>query len=204
MERLLPAPRLSGALELPQDQSVDLKDSALRPVVATLALAKGDLWGDGAPSTFLSLEGWLASPIFRNFGAAYGGGLGIRHDLDWLSVFGSVTYSAKGVDDDGFAYQYRAFTAGGGAALRLRLSTVGLLLGARAGASWASQALLNGEHTQGLVGEAGPMVSLLTPLIGSRVWARTTAQASAHTFILNGERVVRGSVQLQLALEVGL
>jgi hypothetical protein len=70
--------------------------------------------------------------------------------------------------------------------------------------SWASQALLNGQHTQGLVGEAGPIASVLTPLIGSRVWLRTTAQAGAYAFVLNGARVVRGSIQLQAAVEVGL
>jgi len=203
VERLLPAPRLSGALELPQDQSVALQDAALRPVVASAALAKGDPWAD-APSTFLSVEGWLASPILRNFGPAYGGGLGIRHDLEWLSVFGSATYSAKGVDDEGFTYQYRGVSLGAGAAIRLRLASVGLLLGGRVGASWASQSLLTGEHTQGLVGEAGPSLSVLTPLVGSRVWLRTTAQVDAHLFVLNRAQVVRGSVQLQAALEVGL
>lgn len=203
VERLLPAPRLSGALELSQDQSVDLQDSALRPVTATAALAKGDPWAD-APSTYLSVEGWLASPILRNFGPAYGGGLGLRRDLEWLSVFGSATYSAKGVDDDGFTYQYRAVSLGAGAALRFRLGGVGLLLGGRLGLSWASQALLTGEHTQGLVGEAGPSLSVLTPLLAPRLWLRTTAQAGASTFVLNGARVVRGSLQLQAALEVGL
>ena len=157
-----------------------------------------------APSLFLSVEAWMASPILRNFGPAYGGGLGVRRDLEWLSVFGSATYSAKGVDDDGFTYQYRAVSLGAGAALRFRLGSVGLLLGGRVGASWASQALLTGDHTQGLVGEAGPSLSVLTPLIGSRVWLRTTAYAGASAFVLNGARVVRGSVQLQAALEVGL
>ncbi|HVE84893.1 MAG TPA: caspase family protein, partial [Myxococcales bacterium] len=205
VERLLPAPRLSGPLELVQGQTVALQDAALKPVVAAASLPKGGAW-EGAPRTYLSVEGWLASPILRNFGPAYGGGVGARHDVESLplSVFGSATYSVKDVDDGGFTYQYRALTAGAGAALQLRLGGVGALLGLQAGLSWASQRLLNGERADGLMLQGGPGVSVLTPLLAPRVWLRTTAQANAHVFVLNGERVVRGSLQLQAAVEIGL
>ena len=203
VERLLPAPRLSGPLELPQDQVVTLKDASLQPVVASAALAKGSPWMD-MPSTFLSVEGWLASPVLRNFGPDYGGGLGIRHDLDWLSVFGRATYSNKFVDDAGFEYLYRAVTANAGAALRFRVGSVGMLAGGQVGVSWASQRLYGGAQADGLLAEVGPSVSALMPLVGSRVWLRTTAYGGGRAFVLNGQPVVRPSLQLQAAVEVGL
>jgi hypothetical protein len=204
VERLLPAPRLTGSLELVAGQAVELRDGALQPVVATAALMKGgDPWAS-APRTFISVEGWLASPILRNFGPAYGGGLGARYDFDHVSVLGALTYSVKDVRDDGFSYQYRAFTLGGGVAGQLRLGTVGVLLGGQLGVAWASQRLLNGERPEGLMAVAGPSVSVLSPLVPPRVWLRTTASASAHAFVLNRVHVIRGSVQLSAAVEVGL
>lgn len=202
VERLIPAPRLSGSLELPPDASVDLRDSTLEPVITTAALAKGDPWHD-APRTFLGVEGWLASPFMRNFGPAYGGGLAFRGDGSWYSVLGSLSYSVKDIEDDGFAYQYRAGTLGAGAAGRLRLGQVGLLLGWQASLSWAAQRLVTGDRLDGLVAATGPSVSVLTPL-SQRLWLRTTGVWNAHTFVLNGEQVVRSSMQLVAALEFGI
>lgn len=205
VERLLPAPRLTGSVELVPDRALDLQDSALQPVMVTASLQKGgDPWGAGAPRTFVSVEGWLASPILRNFGPSYGGGLGGRQDLDGLSLSGSLSYSAKDVRDDGFSYNYRAFTLSGGAAAQLRLGSVGLLIGGQLGVSWATQRLLNGERVEGLVALAGPSVSVLSPLWAQRVWLRTTASANAHAFVLNRVNVLRGSLQLSAAVEVGL
>jgi len=208
VERLSPAPRLAGLLEVAADRSAVVEDARLSPVTLAVAAHKGGAV-EPRQRVFAFAEAWLASAIMRNFGPSYGASGGGRFDLGRASLYLQASYSAKDVDDEGFTYRYRATALTSGAARRFEVGALALSLGGQLGIAWAHQSLGDGASAGSAVPQAGPTVGLLVPLI-SRLGLRVTWAGLLHTFRLRdaadprGHRVFRGSVQVATALDVGL
>ncbi|MBI3185150.1 MAG: caspase family protein [Myxococcales bacterium] len=201
VERIFPAPRLTGVLELPAEGNLAVEDRALTEVVAVATRSKGDsLLFRG---TFASAELWLASPVMKNFGPGYGAAVGVRQDFPHSSAFAALSYSEKSVDDEGLRYRYQAAALSVGGAFRPDLGRVDLLLGAQAGVAFAEQSFSAGRTSGDLVLQVGPFAGVVVPL---RDWMalRVTLAATQHSFKLNGAKVGRWSVQMSSGLDFAL
>jgi hypothetical protein len=199
VERLSPAPRLSGSVELPANGGVVIDDGQLTEVPVLASRAKGDV-ELSRRTDFLGAEVWLGSPVMHNFGAGYGVGLSFRHDFERLSLMLGLTYSQKLVDDLGFTYRYHAGTAEVGLAGRVPLKNLALLFGAKLGASYALQVLPDGSQTNDFIFLGGPIAGVAVPVF-DHFAVRALAGATAQTFKLNGAQVARFAVELTLAVE---
>lgn len=202
IERILPAPRLTGVFELPLEGSVQVDDAALSPVVAVAARSKG-AEQLAARRTFASGELWVATPVMRNFGAGYGVGAGIREDLPSLSLLATVSYSQKSVSDYGFPYFYRAGSLSLGGAWRGVLGRSDLLLGLQGGLALAEQTLPTGTRVLGTVLQGGPLVAVAFP-VSDWLALRVTWAGTLHSFRLNGAQVFRSSLQLATGADFSL
>lgn len=208
VERILPAPRLTGVVELPPEGSLAVDDAALAPVVALASRQKGE--GEAAQATLAFAEAWLGTAVLSNFGAAYGVGIGLRLEIEAWTVLLEVAYADKPIDDAGFGfvYHFRALTASVGGAYRLKVASVEVLLGGRLGVSYAHQRWANEQQSGSVILQAGPSASAVVPL-SDRLRLRIDWTVLAHSFQLvregaNRERVARGSLQIATALEYAL
>lgn len=199
VERLAPAPRLSGEVTLAAHQALELDDRALEEVQVVAAREKG---GE-VYRTFLSVGGMLATPVLLNFGPNYGVGVGARHRWRYFALGGSILYTARSVDDAGVPYFYQAGTFLLSLGIPLDLGRTSLLFGVDVGLALAEQRLVNGSLAQSAIFQAGPMVGLAVPIAG-RFGVRVDAGGAVHVFLLNGAAAARFSVQGRLSLELGL
>lgn len=145
----------------------------------------------------------LGTPLLRNFGPAWAAGAGVRARLGagWLSA--GLTYSQREVSDDGYPYTFRAVTATLAGGWRVGLRGPELLLGAAVSGALAHQQAADGSVGLGPIFGAGPTVGLVVPF-GGRWGLRAALTGCGNTFQLNHAWVFRPSVDLALALELGL
>jgi hypothetical protein len=200
VERLLPAPRLSGSIELAASGGAAVEDAQLQVVPVVASRQKGDVEAQEVKKNFIGAEVWVGSPVMNNFGAGYGVGLGFRHDFSLVSVMIGLTYSQKLIDDIGFRYSFHAGTASLGLAARVDLRTLAMLVGLKVGGVYAVQVLPDGSSVGDFMFAVGPNIGVAVPVF-QRFAVRALAGATAHTFQLNGRQVVRFAVDLSLAVE---
>ncbi len=198
IERLAPAPRLSGSVELPANGGVTLDEAKLTEVPVLAARAKGDV---EARRTFIGPEVWLASPVLTNFGAGYGVGLSFRQDFPFVSVMLGLSYSQKFIDDLGFVYRFHAGTLTGAVAGRIELGAVSVLLGVKGGAAYALQVLPDGKQNSDFIFQGGPVAGAAVR-VADRFALRALLGGQVHTLRLNDAQVARFSVDMSLALEL--
>jgi hypothetical protein len=199
VERLSPAPRLTGLFELAPEKTVEVQDAAMTAVSAADARRKGD-WPLGTRRAFAQV--FVASPLLKNFGPGYGLGVGVRGELGTFWVLGALSFGAKSVYDDGFAYDYSAFAAHGAAGLPFALGAAEILLGAQVSLAYATQTYAIGGTGTELIPGVGPYAAAIFPLAGR--WSmRVQGEVSVHRLTLNEAAQLRASMQLGAAVEVG-
>jgi len=197
VDRLAPEPRAGGELTLPPEGAVAVDDDALSPLRAQRARPKGL-----GPGGRVFGELWVASPLWRNFGPSYGLAAGFRQEFPHWTLLGSVGFADKRVDEEGFAYRYRAVRLSAGGGWQVDLPAMGLILGGHLDASFAEQVLVTGRVNRDVVWSAGPLVAGVAPLAAGLA-VRFGLEGSLHHFHLDGEPAWRGSFQLSTALEYG-
>jgi hypothetical protein len=202
VERYSPSPRLTGSVELPEVGEVRIEDAQLDPAPIMPAGTKGGLaighrtWAFG--------EMVAATPILRHAGFVPRWGAGVRRDLGQrMTLQLGASMGRAQVRDEGVSYQLLSTAAGITPSFRMRLGWAQFLLGGELGLTMAQQRLAAGERRQAWIWESGPRVSAILPLGG---WGalRAGAGGTLHRFRLNGEPVLRGSLQITAGVEVGL
>ena len=200
VDRIRPAPRLTGTVTLGAAGVVELDEGALTIVPGPEVSTKGEevVHIEQGP-WFLGAEVSLASPVLKNFGAGYAAGVTVRRDFPRFTATLGASYAQKLIDDEWLKYTYHAATATLGLYVRFSFSRAALLVGARGGAAYAVQ-VFRSSSTDGLIGQVGPALGVAVP-IGQSFAVRGLLGANVHAFQLNRDLVARFSLELSLALE---